>query len=183
MKISYLIIFCLLVGCSFAFPLFDNTKDVLSERSSVPASTYFNCTDGRDSLGCNYEGICIQNTCRCDNGWTSESNSTIGCTYQQKNRFGAFFLHFFLFFFGAGEFYLGNIGFGVGQLVYNCIGTCIMCCIGLACIKMFEKPGMGCTVFIVVCWVIGSFAWWVLDLVWIGCGWRLDGNGMPIADW
>eukprot|EP01084_Bolivina_argentea_P201888 345020_1 len=100
-----------------------------------------------EEVHCDGHGICIVdedldlNRCHCDEGYitTGGEYAEIQCDYKQKDQLTAFLLHFFLGQFGAGRFYVGDIGYGVDQLLYSvltflfgiCIPPVLACCCGV----------------------------------------------------
>lgn len=120
-----------------------------------------NCTSFAD---CNNEGFCDTSTgvCKCDDHYINSHDGT-QCTYKQKQQLTAFLLHFFLGYFGAGEFYVGNNGLAAGQLVLS-TGSGIL--LGIA------KGTKGkCSVATGILGGIGGLAsmiWWIADDVLFG---------------
>lgn len=147
-----------------------NNTDVITISSIEPVE---NCV-GPES--CDYNGYCIdESNCRCDDGYTThDSDPSIACNYKQKDWITAFLLHFFLGLFGAGNFYLQNTGFAVGQLVMFIVNAC--CCK----MTITSKNNDGTTTQTTSTGIlsIGIFIWWLVDCIRIGTGELGDGNGV-----
>jgi len=112
------------------------------------------------------------------------------CCYTQKNQLIAFLLQFFIGAVGAGRFYLGYIGIGVGQLVLSLLVCCLPGCMIICslCTKGGVEKSMaalggvfayfGC---VVLCLGIsGIMVWWLYDLVIIGTNAVTDFNGVAL---
>lgn len=164
-----------------ATPIADDntTLTILSNKEPV-----LNCSG---PASCDYNGICIDsNTCECNKEYTThykdgKENPYKACNYQQKNRVTAFCLQFFLCVFGSANWYLGNIGLAVGQLILYC-GTSI---VGCRPSKKYENVNsedepMSNKFYKLIC--LGCLAWWIAELVLIANGARKDGNGVSTFD-
>jgi hypothetical protein len=151
----------------------------ITERSS--------CNDSVND--CDSHGYCLQGSCICTDAYASVKGSSVQCTYERKSQLTAFLLHIFLCAFGAGHWYIGNIGYAMGQLalgvIIPCAGYCCLCCV--VCIFMkTENPKAafggigGCLLF--CCW-IGLTVWWVVDIVRFAQNYYLDSNGYALKPW
>lgn len=118
--------------------------------------------------------------CICDHGYVTY-NSENQCNYKQKSQIIAFILHIFLFVVGAGEWYLGNILLGFIPIfitmiwIFNKYVLWIILCrlnIKEETIEYFRMYND----------IICSFCllfWFVIDLIYIADGTRVDHNGVP----
>jgi len=129
---------------------------------------------------CNDHGRCSINPaklgeCVCDNGYTTQDSNS-QCGYKQKPQVGAFLLELFLGGFGAGYFYVGLIGLGVGQLILTVVGTCIIGSLAKTC----ENPILGALAGL--CSVAG-FGWWLYAVIMFGLNNISDSNGINLKSW
>ena len=147
------------------------------------------------SADCSNNGVCSNNTCVCYPGFvTFPDSSTSMCNYPQKLQLTAFLLQFFLGTCGAGQFYLGNIGNAVGQLIVLVgpvlVGCCCCCAIVGCSVKAGTKNadcGMACGIICLYLLIGVGIAivaiWWLIDTILIGTNHYLDGNGIPVKSW
>lgn len=159
---------------------FDTGSLDLQNDRKLLSTDVFNCT-GHES--CSYRGVCVNaNECMCDDGYiTYRPSSDVQCNYRQKKALIAFLLEFFLPIVGAGEWYLGNTGYAIGQLIYffgGLILLCIIPCIFVKCIGADKTKAIG--YFYGFLWLCGLIAYWIYEFVVTGTAIRLDGNGAPI---
>ena len=130
-------------------------------------------------------GICNQNICICEEGYTTVNNKNIQnngifCNYHLKSRFIAFLLEFF-FPFGVGHFYSGKTILAVVKLGIFVLLIC-SCCTVLICLP--KKDVNACSVIvclIVVLCIIGIIFMQIFDLVSYGLGIYNDGNGIEMS--
>lgn len=196
-KIIFLFMFFLSIS---AIPLNNHVDDYMNmnihmndQNEKKSGDPVINCTS---YASCNYNGVCAdQFTCICYDGYTThDSHDNTSCNYQQKSRTTAFLLHFFLGWWGFGEFYLGNgnlgggqLGLSVGGIAFACIVAAIAGCCSKGCKDRFgDKEFLGGTCVIVcyfVIWFVGVEIWWIYDCVTIGTGVRTDGHGVAISGW
>jgi TM2 domain-containing membrane protein YozV len=144
-----------------------------------------NCTIyGSYSETCDYNGICRSDeTCKCDDGYiTFPSNHYPYCNYKQKNQLVAFLLELFLGYFGVGEFYIGQNGIAIVQLVLSLVGICIvpliMGFLGALC-GGEGLAGLLATISAVAV-VLTTFGLWLAYTILIGTGMQNDSNGAPL---
>jgi TM2 domain-containing membrane protein YozV len=152
-----------------------------------------NCTD----IMCNDHGFCnSENTeCICDYGYITFNSNDTQCNYEQKKVVTAFWLSFFFLGVGGGQWYMGNNGWAIAELVYFFIGLYVSWCITAAIYsdKKYELHDLNdnydndrdfntsfCTCCIWRTWLGILGAWWITELVIIGQGEAHDGNGAPI---
>lgn len=137
--------------------------------------------DCNDRTDCDGNGRCSMDgttsVCICDSSYATDKGSgplpEKQCTYKRKKQLVALLLHIFLGEFGVGEFYIGNIGWGVGQLILG--GG-----LGIAAIALLFIIGPG--VVCVLC--LGPLAflgWWIADIVFFARNDKVDGNGYGLA--
>jgi len=149
----------------------------------------FNCTDA--DVDCDGNGKCVKNQCKCSDAYATEKGSTTQCTYKRKQQLAAFLLHIFLVSFGAGHWYIGNVGYAMGQLslgVIIPIGCSCIVCIFLCIFTCGESEGglagtgISAGVISAVCY-FGLVIWWIVDIVRFAENWYLDGNGYALQPW
>lgn len=135
------------------------------------------CTYSSD---CVAHSQCVSGECECTNGWTTE-NDDAPCGYEQKSKWTAFLLSFFIGNLGADWFYLSNghagyIVAGVFKLIISC------CCCGSARHTSSKgtdetsAAGIGITSLI----GCGSSIWWLVDWIRILVAKFPDGNGVSL---
>lgn len=164
------------------------TYEYLCENSTYPhdvcmrdqslAVAPINCTD--DS-SCSYRGRCNfkKTGCICDAGYTTfEPEEGTQCNYKQMSRFLPFFLEFFFPYFGVGHFVLGNIGYGVGQIIVLFLCCCLPICLAI-CTEIKNSGAifgiLGCLICIAF---VASVAWYIETIVRIGTGYYTDEHGV-----
>lgn len=181
----YFILLSLLIVTVCSLNLRNSTTYKNLQVDSFGDYTSIDCTPGTITNACSYRGVCgTNNTCFCNNDYiTYPPNSEYGCNYKQKSGLTAFLLQFFLGGLGVAEFYLGNNDLGAGQLcllVGGIIFSLIVACFFFCVCKSEDKLELS-----VMSWIslifLSVFIWWIYDLVYIGKGWRLDGNGASIS--
>lgn len=157
------------------------SNGTVSNATISNANVNYSCsTPGLKVEECNYRGTCTTaGYCICDDGYTTyPENSSTGCNYKQKSRVVAFLLSFFLGAeSGAGEWYLGNTGLAVGQLLLLWGGLLLSCCctIGFT-LDGGDKRGLNsCFTFFLT---IGVIVWWFYDWISIVNGDIKDSNGV-----
>ena len=165
---------------------FRSTYDINNITSMTSPYTIQNCTDvGYISSQCSYHGICLSDgNCDCDKGYITH-NSDIACNYEQKSKYIAFLLSFFLGMVGGGgEWYLNNTELALGQLLFFWvvpIGACIIgCCLSI--LARDESAGKCVSAAISACWGFGIIIWWICDWAFILNGDRTDSNGVSTYD-
>ena len=178
---SIYILICLLFSVNANF-LRNSSSEI-----SFGLSMNSNCsTIGIQSEYCSFNGICTTSTsCKCDDGYiTFPTDNKEQCNYKQKSMLIAFLLSFFLgIVSGAGEWYLGNIGLAVGQLVFMwgfspfiCI---IACC--AASISGEDNKVFSCLFKCLgALWGSGIIVWWLCDWIMIINGTTNDSNGASL---
>ena len=158
--------------------------DHICIQKSINITKSFNCI-GNES--CSYHGTCINSTmCHCNNNYVTHNPTTnVQCNYNQKNRLVAFLLELFLFGGGAGEWYLENTKYAIGNIVYFFGGMLVvlcMTCIG-ACTFNNKKSVNAFSSFFATLWLSGWVIYLLYELIMIGSGQRIDGNGVKIGSW
>ena len=124
-------------------------------------------------------GVCYGNRCICQSNYitTNIGNSNgIFCNYRLKSKMIAFILEF-LFPFGVGHFYSGNIILGVIKLGLWILLISMFCSI-LCCIAV--KVINACTIIIfltILLSVLGLVFMEIFDLLSYGLGIYKDGKG------
>lgn len=134
----------------------------------------FTCVVGT-STNCSSNGVCVEpGQCQCNNRYTTFNSDYMQCNYHQKNTVTAFCLEFFFGAFGAGHWYLRNMGLAIGQLMF-CVGIALIdftlkhCAVPEK-IRKHVKSMLG----------LGLVIWIIIELVWIAQAKRTDGNGASI---
>lgn len=96
-------------------------RDINMTYSNV---TNENCTD----IICSDHGFCnSENTfCIYDYGCITFNSNDTQCNYKQKKVTTAFWLSFFFLGVGGGQWYMGNNGWAIAELVYFFVGLCFM---------------------------------------------------------
>ena len=126
------------------------------------------CTKDIDCNSVNQGGICNFNStntegnvgsCLCANGWGNPD-----CTYRRTSKDLAGGLQIGLVFCGVGgvgNFVIGRVGMGVGQLILMlgyylcCISFCLMCC-------ELMIPGVA-LIIVAACAYLAGFIWAIVD--------------------
>merc|ERR1711957_1036685 len=96
------------------------------------------------------------------------------CAYVRKQQLVYFLLEIFLNI-GAGHFYAGNIGMGVGKLLVvflPCFAMCIALCCGMVGGDKAAGGGMA--------GVCAASVWWIVDIIMIATLSYTDGHGVPL---
>lgn len=167
---SPLVILCLFVALAFADP--------------VPTGGA-NCTTDFECGGSN-AGSCANGTCVCP-----KNLANVSCTYKRHDSVLAGALNIALPFVGIGgigNFIIGNIGRGVGQIILMCgiyiilIPAVILACIGSA-FSTLKYPTYVVVAMVVIAAVLGGFAgfiWSIIDGANMLEGNLNDGNGFAL---
>jgi len=151
----------------------------MSNSTSVDTIIISTCS----SSTCSRHGICHGDVCQCDNDYASEEGLATQCTYKRKSQLAALLLHIFLGQFGAGEFYIGHIGYGTGQLILGLIGFILPCCVTCA-FKVSVTGQLGfmtCIICLVLCASLATLGWWIADIVLFAMNQNLDVNGFALT--
>lgn len=154
----------------------------------------------KDNSYCSNNGLCIESKCICDEGKTTFINNynlavpeslylsqITMCNYTQKSRLTALMLCLFVGF-GSEHFYMEKADLGVAKLIFY-----LFCFVGniLLFIVHFFYPeyksyvdfiGKIESIYMVVGFII-CILWIIYDLVRIGNGSILDGNGVALKGW
>lgn len=136
-----------------------------------------NCTNER--FDCSDHGLCYSDKsgCHCDVGYITFPTENVypECNYAQKSQLTGFLLSLFIGpFTGAGFFYVGQVGLGVGQLIVLLVPTFLLCC--------FSKVEW--IVFILkIIMQLGVNAFWIASIVLFASNKITDGNNAPLEKW
>ena len=195
--------------CDANYIRMTNTTSQSLNYSIAESELNLNCSNYDKNEGCNYRGNCKSDgDCVCDDGYATSDDSQTQCDYKMKSRLIAFLLQLFLgAFSGAGEWYLGNVDYAIGQLLLCIGGFCFIICfmpILFACFSIEKKETESKTVdftvdttdeneccnnIILIIYTlfatlipVGITIWWIYDLVMIANGTRTDHNGMETSD-
>jgi TM2 domain-containing membrane protein YozV len=145
---------------------------------------------------------CVQGAkvCRCGSGYANyvDNSTTIQvggvCLYERKKQLTAFLLQFFVFFVGAGQFYVGNIQYAVPQLILSILGIVLGIIKSVMKITFsagedekgeeIERPCL----HTIIWWsyeLVGAtvFYWWLADIITFGMNNYVDGKGIPLIAW
>ena len=132
-------------------------------------------------------GLCSNNICVCEDGYTTINNNKIKndgifCNYILKSRYIAFLLEFF-FPIGAGHFYSGKTILAcikLGMFVVLIISSIlVLCCKSKN--RFNANPGaITLTILILLC-ILGIFFMQIFDLIGYAFGIYLDGNGVEMS--
>lgn len=158
---------------------------------ALAATTLAACPMGKNGLEC---GGCPRGVCRnvsldetgddiIEECICSPSYAGDACDHRRKQRIGAFLLQFFLGTFGAGYFYLGHIGLGVGILMLSLFGCCLGCIvggIGKATDSTF-LTGLG-SIFGCLSG-LAVFGWWLASSIIMGMNNMNDSHGYKPESW
>lgn len=183
-SIIYLLIFITLLPSILGFSPFERLHNQLQIDSEHPITRFqtmnANTLCTLDSE-CGDYGRCHNNKCKCDSGYYTQ-NSNNPCGYKQKKQLTAFLLQFFIGYLGAGHFYVGEIGLGVGEILLCIVPAIFICCI--FCAASGEKPCIVIFLGIVMILAeIGTLAWWIYNTVQFGENKFNDSNGVPLQEW
>lgn len=130
-------------------------------------------------------GMCdTTNRCFCNDKYTTfQPEAGVQCNYRQKSRYGALLLEFFVGMeAGAGYFYLGYTGLGVGQLILF-FPAMIVICVLLCCCAAAKQEKLSVLIGVFSClWFFGSFAWWLYAVIQMGRGEITEANGAPTGE-
>ena len=131
-------------------------------------------------------GLCSNNICVCEEGYTTVNNKNIKtngifCNYALKSRYIAFILEFF-FPFGAGHFYSGKTilaSIKLGIFVTLIISFFIILCFVS---KNKNSPSVSALVVttITVLCLLSILIMEIFDLIGYAVGIYTDGNGVPM---
>ena len=189
-------ILCLSFGLALALslpaerqtpPLCNSNTDCypLDAGGSIP-TTFVSCFEG----ACQCSSCFMQNTTsgRCETmpNCTVFDYGTISCIDNRQNQLTAFLLAFFLTWVGAANFYIGQLGLAIPQLIIGVFLFFMSCAsrIHRSVTKDSEEKSClliscCCALFLLVLSLI-EFAWWLADVIIFGINDRLDGNGCPL---
>ena len=127
-------------------------------------------------------GVCYGNQCVCQNNYITTNignNNGVFCNYRLKSKMMAFILEF-LFPFGVGHFYSGNIILGVIKLALWILMICMFCSI-LCCIVGKVINACSIIVFLIILLsVLGLVIMEIFDLISYGLGIYKDGKGFEM---
>jgi hypothetical protein len=141
-------------------------------------------------------GTCdlVTNLCVCTDGWMTAqpvgnppaipgsipASQQGACEYPRPDGLKAVLLHSILLgYFGAGEFSLGNNGYGAGQITLTVTGVAMI--IGGVVVAGCGAVPVGVPMAIVgVAELAGNFGWWIYDIWAMATQTRTDGNGQQI---
>ena len=104
------------------------------------------------------------------------------CEHTRKNQLTYFLLEFFLNI-GAGHFYAGNTGMGVGKLLLifvPCLAVCIFAALGLLSTDKLSGGLVSCFLISASC---AMSIWWLVDVIMIATSKYTDGMGVPLKHW
>ena len=170
-------------------PTCSNQQDCLPSQlgnESVPQALV-QCTGGRCFCNQCFLRNVENNTCFLQPPCTNYSSST-GCADTRFSQLTAFLLSFFLSWLGAANFYIGQLGLAIPQLLIGIFMCCLGCCAGL--FRSGKKDNEEVNLFkLILCCALCipalllpfvQLAWWIADLVIFGRNDRLDGRGCPL---
>ena len=181
----FLLILATLIPSMLGFSPFEKLQNTL-QITSENAITKFKMMDANPSCTLNSEcgnnGRCHNNKCQCDSGYYTQT-STDPCGYKQKQQVTAFCLQLFLGGFGAGHFYVGEIGLAVGELILTLISGGIYKSIKKEYKNKSKPPLIECIYYIMSSALTASFGWWLYNTIQFGENKFNDINGMPLQAW
>jgi hypothetical protein len=148
-------------------------------RANIITSRINNCTLANQ---CNGNGVCLNRfQCQCyDTYYTTYSGSQ--CSYQQKLQHTAFLLQVFLGPIGAGHFYVGMIGWAMGELILTLIPLTVY----VICKYTLKMSGDGLNYILAIVTIptyLAGLGWWIANVVNFRYNNYNDGNGVPLAGW
>jgi hypothetical protein len=161
--------------------------------SVVAAQTVCETPDNVDgNYVCNGNGKCVdhqsgrQNVtrCVCNTGWAGSQ-----CDYQLKNRVLVFLMSFFFGELGVDRFILGLVTTGVLKLLLPCcclVPLIILCCSTIRTDGVESRLTYALVILVYVALVLGalgSFGWWLADVIMTGMNTIRDSNGDPLGPW
>merc|ERR1719361_1367970 len=163
----------------------------------IVSSQTYPSDDCDEANNCNARGLCATNDdgswyCICDDGYTTyDAEDDVYCNYEQKKQLTAFLLAWFLGGFGGGQWYLGLTGLAVGKLMLGLSVCCIIPCCGYCMVGasvaadsegLMKSSGtlIGCCY---CCAILGTFVWWLVDIIQFGMNNYEDSNGMELESW
>ena len=131
---------------------------------------------------CAAHSQCVSGQCECIKGWTTKNEDT-PCAYQQKSKWTAFLVSFFIGGLGVDWFYVasGSTGYivaGVFKLLISC-GCC-----GSTRHTTTRSTDENTIVAVSATSLIGcgSLIWWLVDWIRILTSTFPDGNGVGLHD-
>ena len=129
---------------------------------------------------CPSHSQCLGSVCECATGWTTQNDSDI-CTYEQKSKWTAFLLSFFVGNFGVDWFYLscGNTFYilaGVLKILIGC-GCCGSICRARV---PYGDEHSGSRARPAQFFSTASSIWWLVDWIRILVSAFPDGNDVPL---
>jgi hypothetical protein len=178
MQLQSIFITMVVFFCIQAIPIQQNkvpSNKNISNIGTIRSTSYSKTC--QFSSDCPAHSQCVSGMCECVIGWTTWKDGTV-CAYEQKSKWTAFLLSFFIGSLGVDWFYLasGNTGYivaGVFKLLMW-FGCCHRCYTG-------ESEGLkACCACIGLIVGIGSGIWWLVDWIRILTSVFPDGNGAPL---
>lgn len=165
MNVQYILLasmFCLFMG---------------QQTSTNPICSTTNCPTNR--------GLCFNDSCFCFESYATFNKDPTQpffyCGYLKYNRWLPFFLELFLP--SIGHFAVGNNGLGFIKLILFIASTCSCCCavcvVALCCQHNRDRQKAGLAIYYLITGLI-FFFFYVKDLIYYGCAWYTDGNGIPL---
>ncbi len=220
MKLSLLLLIAL-IGLALSNPVENNDEDQNQPEASETQENFENIkhhavqahrnltktahelvsslkADASETVECSHNsdcgnGICVDDTCQCNSGFTSFGDKV--CTYEQKNKVTAFLLSLFLGNFGADWFYLARENsnyswagfFKLMTGLFFFLSSCFMCCAQM-CFQQLSQGKVGLMVRLVVGGLALLFS--LINLIWYFVDWiRIladafpDGNHVQLKPW
>lgn len=154
----------------------------------------------KDNSYCSNNGLCIESKCICDEGKTTFINNFSKfvsesvyvreismCNYTQKSRLTALMLCLFVGF-GSEHFYMEKSDLGIAKLIFYlfCFVANILLVVIHKCYPEYKSYvdfiGKIESIYMVVGFIV-CILWIIYDLVRIGNGSILDGNGIALKSW
>lgn len=161
----------------------ETSVQLFSTNSSLGFNQTNNCTTSLSP--CSGHGSCMPNgKCVCNDCYVTH-NSTEECNYKQMKALKPFLFEIFLGGLGTGWFVIGDVGKGVGQLLYLIPGICVIIGIATACglRKDFDLSDTGsiCGGCLLCGWFCGFIAFWLFSVIAFATGMVNDMNNVELC--
>jgi len=145
------------------------------------------CSEDKKTCRCGLDNAEYELNKKLKEGETREDPTKVQlfCAYVRKQQL-VYFLLEILLNIGAGHFYAGNIGMGVGKLLVvflPCFAMCIAMCCGMVGGDKAAGGAMAGGSCLGIAAVCAISIWWIVDIIMIATLSYTDGHGVPLKSW